>query len=159
MSFSTFNKSLLLIILFISSFCAEAFPRGCEVRGFNYSQNFLELNEAASQSFYLIQNRSDVKIELERNETSNAFMNPPLHVAMDPMNWSAFASDEKVIFKCYQHITEGTSPVDCREVLDVCQYPRARFALSNMGNYWIASNQTQQNIINDAIKKGIYLKW
>jgi hypothetical protein len=97
---------------------------------------------------------------LERHETGDAFMSPPLQATLDPMNWGAFASDVKnVNFKCYKHIGENTSQVDCRDVLEVCQYPRVRFALSNMGNYWISSNKSQYAVIQDSVAKGIYLKW
>jgi hypothetical protein len=130
------------------------------VSGFGYNQSNLILNETGEQSYYLIQNRSDAKIELERHDTADAFMSPPLQASLESMNWAAFASDVKnVNFKCYKHVEENTSLVDCREVLEVCQYPRVRFALSNMGNYWISINKPQQDVIQESVAKGIYLKW
>ncbi len=160
MSFPWFTHSFLLSLILLNPLAANTFPRGCEVLGFNYEQNFLVLNESGRQTFYLIQNRGDATIELERPAKNSAFMTPPLHVTLDPMNWSAFASDEKnAFFKCYKRVGEKASLIDCRDVLDVCQYPRVRFALSNMGNYWISSNKPQQSIIRDAINSGIYLKW
>lgn len=158
--FKQISKSLILSSLLISSAQAATFPRGCEVTGFGYSQNNLILNEKGDQSFYLIQNRSDAKIELERHETGDAFMSPPLQASLDPANWAAFASDVKNLnFKCYKHQDENTAIIDCRDVLDVCQYPRVKFALSNMGNYWISANKAQNAVIQDAVTKGIYLKW
>lgn len=161
-----FLTNQLSKILFVSLcttqvvYANTSFPRGCEVTGFAYQQNFLVLNESGDQSYYLIQNRTDAKIELERHETSEAFMTPPLQATLDPMNWAAFASDVKNLnFKCYKHQEENTSMVNCSEVLDVCQYPRVRFALSNMGNYWISENKTQDEVIKDSVAKGIYLKW
>lgn len=156
-----FNTIIMLSALFISSVHAQSsFPRGCEVSGFGYNSNFLILNESGEQSYYLIQNRSEAKIELERHETDDVFMSPPLQATIEPMNWAAFASDVKNLnFKCYKHVDEDTSVVDCRDVLEVCQYPRVRFALSNMGNYWISSNKSQSAVIQDSVAKGIYLKW
>lgn len=156
-----FNTIIMLSALFISSVHAQSsFPRGCEVSGFGYNSNFLILNETGEQSYYLIQNRSEAKIELERHETDDVFMSPPLQATIEPMNWAAFASDVKNLnFKCYKHVDEDTSVVDCRDVLEVCQYPRVRFALSNMGNYWISSNKSQSDVIQDSVAKGIYLKW
>lgn len=161
MSLKYLTKSLSLSLLLISTVqAASIFPRGCEVTGFGYEQNFLILNETGNQSYYLLQNRSDTKIELERHETGDAFMSPPLQATIESGNWAAFASDVKnVNFKCYKHIEENTSIVDCREVLEVCQYPRVRFALSNMGNYWISTNKSQNGVIKDSVAKGIYLKW
>lgn len=155
------NKSILITALLINTAHAtSSFPRGCEVTGFAYSNYNLILNDSGAQSYYLIQNRSDTKIELQRHEAEDTFMSPPLQASLDPMNWAAFASDVKnVNFTCYKHIEENTTAVDCREVLDVCQYPRARFALSNMGNYWISINKLQNAVIQDSVDKGIYLKW
>lgn len=151
---------MLSLVLASTVNANSSFPRGCEVSGFAYDQNFLVLNERGDQSYYLIQNRSDTKIELERHDTDDAFMSPPLQASLDPMNWGAFASDVKnVNFKCYKHAGENTAQVDCRDVLEVCQYPRVRFALSNMGNYWISVNKAQNGVIQDSVAKGIYLKW
>ena len=155
------NTILLSAILIGSAQSANSFPRGCEVTGFGYNQNYLILNETGKQAYYLIQNRSDTKIELEHQTLDDSFMNPPLHANFDPMSWGAFASDVKDLnFKCYKRNDEdNTTIVDCRDVLEVCQYPRVRFALSNMGNYWISFNQSQNAIIQESVAKGIYLKW
>jgi hypothetical protein len=159
--FAHINKSILFSAILINSVqAAGSFPRGCEVTGFGYNQNYLILNDTGDQSYYLIQNHSNAKIELERINTEEAFMSPPLHALLDPMNWGAFASDVKNLnFKCYQRNDENASPIDCREVLEVCQYPRVKFALSNMGNYWVSFNKPQGEIIQDSVTKGIYLKW
>lgn len=160
-----FNTFLLLALFVNSAFAAPAravstFPRGCEVSGFGYNNNNLILNENGEQAYYLIQNRSDAQIELERHDTGEAFMTPPLQATLDSMNWAAFASDVKNLnFKCYKHVDENTSVVNCQDVLEICQYPRVRFALSNMGNYWISANKSQNGVIQDSVDKGIYLKW
>lgn len=154
------NVSLVVVNFSIASVYAATFPKGCEVTGFAYTNNNLVLNEKGDQTYYLVQNRSGSQVELERHETGDVFMSPPLHAVLDPMNWGAFASDVRNInFKCYKHLDENTSLIDCRDVLDVCQYPRVKFALSNMGNYWIASNKSQNEVIQESVAKGIYLKW
>jgi len=154
-------KTILLSVLLINNIdAASAFPRGCEVSGFAYDQRFLVLNENGDQSYYLIQNKSDAKIELERHEKGDVFMRPPLQATLESHNWAAFASDVKNLnFKCYKYGEENSTPIDCRDVLEVCQYPRVKFALSNMGNYWISSNKPQNQVIQDSVAKGIYLKW
>ncbi|QRN03953.1 enhanced entry protein EnhB [Legionella sp. MW5194] len=139
---------------------AEAFPHGCEVSGFGYSNYHLIVNETGDQAFYLIQNRSDRTIELQRIETREVFMSPPLTAKLEPANWAAFASDiREMHFQCFYTENENTAKVNCRDVLDVCQYPRVKFALSNMGNYWVSTNKSQRQVINDAAAKGIYLRW
>lgn len=155
------SRSILFSALLASATqAASTFPRGCEVTGFGYNQDNLILNETGDQSYYLIQNHSDTALELERVTTEEAFMSPPLHAALDASNWGAFASDIKnLTFKCYKRVAENTVPVSCRDVLEICQYPRVKFALSNMGNYWISFNKPQDSIIKDSVAKGIYLKW
>lgn len=136
------------------------FPRGCEVTGFGYNGTNLVVNESGNQSYYLVQNRSTQNIELQRFETREVFMSPSLTAKLQPSNWAALASDVGSLnFQCFSVEDENSVKVDCREVLDVCQYPRARFALSNMGNYWVSINKSQQQIISDSVAKGIYLKW
>lgn len=140
----------------------KLFPNGCEVRGFGFSQNYLVLNDNGAQSFYLIQNHGNKTIELERHETHEVFMSPSLRIKMDSFNWSAFASDvENQYFQCMLPQEEGqpSLQVDCRDYIDVCQYPRVKFALSNMGNYWVSINKTQTEAINESVNKGIYLHW
>jgi hypothetical protein len=157
-----FSKTVLFSAILLSGIqSAHAFPRGCEVSGFGYNQNYLLLNDTGKQSYYLVQNRSDTKIELEHQSADDSFMNPPLHATFEPSSWGAFASDiQNLDFKCYRRLDEeNTTLIDCRDVLDICQYPRVRFALSNMGNYWISFNKSQNEVIQESVAKGIYLKW
>lgn len=150
----------LLAALFTTIAASGSFPHGCEVTGFAFSENFLILNDHGEQAFYLLQNRSNKAIELELYETKEAFMSPKLHSKVEPLNWSAFASDiQNLHFKCFTQDGENTAMINCSEVLDVCQYPRVKFALSNMGNYWVSTNKAQGQVIKDAVAKGILLRW
>ena len=153
-------SALTLNALLITVTVASSFPHGCEVSGFGYSENNLILNDRNDQTFYLIQNRSNKAIELEHIETRDIFMSPKLHSKLDPLQWSAFASDvENVHFKCFTQEGDNITIVNCGEVLEVCQYPRVKFALSNMGNYWVSTNKDQGQVIKDAVTKGILLRW
>lgn len=149
-----------LLSLAITSAFANNFPRGCEVTGFGFNQNYLVLNPSGQQAFYLIQNKTNRPIYMERHETRDVFMSPKLEVNLLATYWAAFASDEtNMNFQCFTKDNETLSPVLCNDVIDVCQYPRARFALSNMGNYWVSTNKPQNLVIKEAVAKGIYLKW
>lgn len=158
-----FKKNIQMLFIFLSlfsSFQLMAYPRGCEVKGFSFDFHYLILNPEGDQTFYLLQNVSPAQIELRRHETRNVFMSPVLLAHIDAGRWAAFASDEKNMqFKCYSNENGESIQVDCRDVLDICQYPRVKFALSNMGNYWVATNKSQSRIIKDAISKGILLRW
>lgn len=162
----SFHKTVLSILamtvfyLNISVASNTAFPHGCEVTGFGFNLGHLVLNENGTQAFYLLQNRSDTVIELQRYETREAFMSPPLTAKLDSSHWAAFASDvENQNFECFNKDQDNMVKIDCRDVLEVCKYPRVKFALSNMGNYWVSVNKPQAEVINEAAGKGILLRW
>ena len=149
-----------LLSIYINQLFATTFPRGCEVTGFGYQNNYLVINPDGQQAYFLIQNRSNQTIQLQRYETRDVFMSPKLETNLASTYWAAFASDEpNMYFKCLINTESKTSLVSCSEVLEVCRYPRARFALSNMGNYWVSTNKPQNLVIKESIAKGIYLKW
>lgn len=139
---------------------AGIFPHGCEANGFTFTDNYLILNDDSKQTVYFLHNLSSNTIQLERHETRDIFMSPKLQSFVAPKNWSAFASDEKnLYFLCHKKNEEVLELVNCKEVLEVCRYPRAKFALSNMGNYWVSTNKSLESVIKEAVAKGIYLKW
>lgn len=149
-----------LLSILTSNLYASSFPRGCEVNGFNYTGRYIVLNPEGRQTFFLIQNHTNTPIQLERHETRDVFMSPKMETNLAPEAWAAFASDEQNLhFQCSKKEENNAVPVACTEVLEVCQYPRARFALSNMGNYWVSTNKSQNLVIKEAVAKGIYLKW
>jgi hypothetical protein len=165
--FKRLVSSLVLCLLYPLNIHAEILPSrcevtgcGCEITGFGYNNLYLVLNKTGKQAFYLIHNKSKRPIELERLKNPEAFMSPPLRAKISPNKWAAFASDvESLPFQCSFIMQETTQQTDCFQVLDVCQYPRAKFALSNMGNYWVSTDQTKVQVIKDAAAKGIYLHW
>lgn len=162
MSFIKAIISILMITVFFNSMAStpNPFPHGCEVKGFDYKENNLIINQTGDQSFYLVQNRSNQPIELQRFEAQEVFMSPPLKAKLEPSNWAAFASDvANFNFQCFINENDANKQVNCSEVLDVCQYPRVKFALSNMGNYWVSINKPQSQVINESASKGIYLRW
>lgn len=149
----------LMSLLWSSLLFATPFPHGCEVTGFGFLQSDLILNETGAQTLYLIQNHAHEPVFLERVEDAEHFMNPKLEVKLDASNWSSFASDIQYLhFRCLSSSEEKTV-VNCAEILDVCQYPRVKFALSNMGNYWISTNKGLDQVIQETTHKGILLRW
>jgi hypothetical protein len=161
MSRLNFLKYLPLSVLISTPMIhAAEFPRGCTASGYAFIDEYLVVNDQGNQTLFMMQNRVDKMVELQKYETKDVFMSPPLKGKMSPLLWGAFASDEKnTYFKCIIREGDQTAGVKCSEVLEVCQYPRVKFALSNMGNYWVSYNKPQAEIINDAIAKGIYLRW
>ena len=152
--------TVVLNLLAFHALAAGLFPRGCEVRGFGFQQSFVTFNDTGLQTLFLIQNRSMTSIELERINSERSFMSPKLQSKLNPGQWAALASDvNNTHFRCISRREEDVIPLDCREVLQICQYPRVKFALSNMGSYWVSTNKSLQQVVNEASAKGIYLKW
>ena len=151
--------SFVLLFLVTLATRAEAFPRGCEASGFGYRDNYVVLNPAGNQTLFLIRNRANQSIQLERHETRDIFMSPKLQSNIAASNWAAFASDEQNLYFQCQYKDDNNTLVKCSDVLEICQYPRAKFALSNMGNYWVSTNKTQDAVVKESVAKGIYLKW
>ena len=157
-SFRTLLYGLSAILLLPKA--ALALPQVCENTGFGFDDPYVIFNDSGNQTFFLIQNHSDMNIELQRVETEDTFMSPKLQSKLKPNRWSAFASDtSNVHFECLTNLDAKRMRLNCREALTICQYPRVKFALSNMGSYWVSTNKPQKQVIRDSIKKGILLRW
>ena len=153
-----FFCSLVFAMMSFSGQAASAFPRGCEVSGFGYMGSHLVFSNQGKQAFYLLQNVGSKAIELQRLANHEVFMSPSLSAKLSPHRWAALAADvDNLHFVCTY--VDTNESVNCRDVIDVCQYPRVKFALSNMGNYWVSINKDQRQVINDSSAKGIYLRW
>lgn len=154
-------KLLCFVVSAMVTTLAVAFPRGCEVSGFGFDGPYVVFNDAEKQSFFLIQNHSNINIELQRLNTHEAFMSPKLQSKLNVNKWSAIATDiSDLYFECFKHSSDGEPQrISCRDVLTICQYPRVKFALSNMGSYWVSTNKPQEQVIQESIKKGILLRW
>ena len=100
-------------------------------------------------------------VEIEHIENrANQFMSPKLKSILRSDHWSAFASDiSSYAFQCFLSEGEQRRQVACEDFLDICQYPRVKFALSNRGTYWVSTNKSSKNVIQEAVTKGIYLRW
>ncbi len=157
-----FNQLLPLALLITASNASFSFPRGCEVSGFAFNQGHLVLNDSDKQTLFMLQNKGNSTIQLEHVETrQDIFMSPKLESKINPNQWSAFSSDmSNFYFKCTMtEADQSTHQVNCENYISVCQYPRAQYPLSNKGSYWISTNKDQNQVIQETVKKGIYLKW
>lgn len=152
---------LLLVLLFpFNSAYSLRLPEGCKNVGYQFNDPYVILNPDGIQTFYLIENTSNSTIELQKRVNENMFMSPPLTAILDKGRWAAFSSDiQNTYFQCFVHDEYDINRVNCRDVVQICQYPRVKFALSNMGNYWASVNKSQRRVIRESIKKGILLRW
>jgi len=154
------SKKIVLLLSFTTT--VFAFPKGCEVSGFAFQNQQLVLNDNGNQTLFMLQNNSNINISLEHEELRpDVFMSPKLESKLNASQWSAFSSDiSNFNLKC--SIVDGNGVklnVNCADYVTVCQYPRAQFPLSNKGTYWISTNKELAQVVQESVKKGIYLKW
>jgi len=163
---------LVLLLVFMgiivtnTSFAAKKekrkYPRGCENLGLTYKDDLLIIspnNESYKQGVILIHNTSSRNLEIE-------YFNPkhPKHGkwknSIKAKRWSSFAADKLMHFRCKKVTKKGSDAVACSEVLDGCQYPRAKIPLHMNGTYLITNDTYSRNsVVRKTIRSGILLRW
>jgi len=143
---------------------ARKWPRGCKTVGYQFQAGQLILDpqvEDSDQTVYLIGNRSRGRLLVKFKEQEYALIHPNWQTEINYNRFSAFATDEKNIHFTCQKIHRGKvgDKVDCGETLKICQYPRAKFAEHNLGNYWITHNQSLNQAVRAIIRRGVLLRW
>lgn len=157
---------VMVIILPIAYAKAVTFPRGCEATGYEFNAQQLVLNASKDpslpqQTLFLIRNKTTSRLHLKYEEQQDVIISPDWETELNRNHWAAFATDKNGLhFNCtLLDRKTGRTPVDCATQVDVCQYPRAKFALSNRGDYWVATNESLHRVVRAAINKGILLRW
>lgn len=142
----------------------KQFPNGCKPVGFSYENGKLNLTPVSSsenvQTIFLFHNRSPQSIKFVSEKLPGQDFVPQYIHAMAPEQWSAFSISSKHLqFTCSSNDGEASSPISCEGSLDICQYPRAKFADHNSGTYWLKSASTMQEMIQVIVDDGILLRW
>ena len=153
--------------LFVSESSAKPtakFPHGCKEVGYVFENSRVILRPMvidSKQTLYFFYNKSYYEIYLKYQKPSHLTFSADHKTYIDGDRWTALAMDESEMqFTC--SLVNGTRPmgqIDCARVLEVCQYPRAKFADSNMGIYWVIENSGLWRTIRKAIEVGILLRW
>lgn len=159
---------VLISFLFFSPLilAATTFPRGCEAVGFQYINNEIKLQPVKNeknevQTLYLLHNQAKFIIEVQNKVDKELIVAPIWKVSLRQKRWAAFAIDKKsILFNCKKPERNGTvAAINCQDVLAICQYPRAKFSLSNLGTYWVTNNRSKNEVVRRASGKGILLRW
>ena len=123
-----YKQFIQFTLLASASIAAMAFPKGCEVSGFAFQDNYLVLNDNGNQTLFMIQNTGTGNLLLEHIETrADVFMSPKLESKLNTNQYSTLSSDiSNVHVKCSIVDEPGNAThVNCSSYLSVCQYPRA----------------------------------
>jgi len=159
-------SSILLSLVLTPIYAKQPrrFPHGCRALGSKFHHDLLVLENAAEehpQTLYLVHNLSSGPITLKRKRLDSRDLAPIYKNTIKYDQWGAFATDKPMMyFACFSgDAKEYSYQINCRDVLEICQYTRAKFGEGNMGNYWSVKSNGQRAAMRDAIKQGILLRW
>lgn len=138
----------------------QPFFLGCHPVGYTFTQNGVVVNplivEEQKQTLYLFHNRATTDIKIKADLLTDPNLIPALTIDLSGDNWATFATHKTGLsFACYNLKGEQVS---CKDVLEICQYPRAKFSGGNNGTYWLAVNQSKFAARDEAVRKGVLLR-
>lgn len=142
----------------------KGFPSGCYPVGHTFIDGRLVLTplkvEDYDQTVFFMHNVSNDNLKIKFHHTKGTELYPKWETKVSYNQWAAFATDKHGLqFSCSgENYSDYSDSVNCQTALKVCQYPRAKFAEHNNGNYWVTSNKAKYTARNDAIRKGILLR-
>ena len=151
----------LFICIFNNGFAKTVkFPKGCESIGYEFNNkevNFLTYQE---QALYFIYNPGQKIIKLSSGKSESNIIDLGWCINLKPKRWAAIAiNSEDLKMHCELESISTSQLQRCSNAIEICQYPRAKFTLSNQGTYWIAKNDHLKKAMSKAIKRGILLSW
>ena len=142
----------------------KRFPNGCKPVGFEYQDGMLVLMPVSEtdqiQTVYLIHNMSHDTVNFISKKMPNQVFAPKYKHSIRPASWSSFSTNEhKIQFICKQGGYSYGQQINCADVLEICQYPRAKFAPHNGGTYWIKKSESRRQAVRSVIRNGVLLRW
>lgn len=157
----------LTLLLCPITYANTKFPRGCEAVGYEFKdmnavlQPKQQEGEDSLQTLYMLRNASRNTLIVRNHVNKEAIVAPVWEATIYHNRWAAFATNKPLTkFQCQtQSRAQQKTIIDCKDVIEICQYPRAKFSISNFGTYWVTSNQSQSGAIRQAVQKGILLRW
>lgn len=148
------------------------FPPGCVAVRNVFKYYALSLRQGASgelQSLYFIHNKTLDSVKLYQMRSGEERYIMYLNNEIKPNQWGVFATDEKLVrFICTVPNNKKSKSkygekygeiVDCKKLLEVCQYPNVQFATNNGGNYWSVESNSRDGARAEVIQQGILLRW
>jgi hypothetical protein len=159
----SFVFSAFVITIAITSYAAK-FPRGCQAVGYEFHNGELILTPVRGepgplQTLYFMHNKSFSRVQLTAKKMLGQTFSPAYPNVIDPDQWGAFAIDqEQLDFVCSNEYRRGRLE-DCERLLEICQYPRAKFAEHNMGTYWVSNSETLTDSVEQVTTDfGVWLR-
>lgn len=139
------------------------FPIGCVHSGYKFDLYNIILTPSTKeypQTIYFIRNKSNQEIYML--QAHNGHDSYVIHVdgSIRPLRWSVLAVSEpklKYICASYDKRKQEHRVLNCKNVLELCEFPRARFGTNHRGTYWLTLNQSRTGAVRVARYHGVLL--
>lgn len=143
----------------------QRFPSGCYQQGFDFKYQVLQLHPPKAgneQSMYFIHNLSmSSPVSLYQMRTGDEPFIMHINNEIAPNQWGVFASDEAIdrfICTVPERGSQYGKIVDCKTILDVCEYTNVKFSSINAGNYWVVESSGMRSAQRSVINQGSLLR-
>lgn len=138
------------------------YPIGCTQMGYTfdlYNVIFTPTAKFHPQTLYFVHNISNRPVTMLQTRTGTEQFVIYNNTTIAPNRWSALAMDEKSSkYICSDSKGNETRvPIQCKKVLDICEFASSRFGTNHRGNYWLPYNNTMGGAKRQAERHGILL--
>lgn len=139
------------------------FPIGCKQLGYKfdfYNVIFTPSNKVYPQTVYFIKNISNRTIRMLHVHNGDEPYIVHVDGTIAPNRWSVLAvSEPKIKYVCtnYNKRKNDHRVINCKNILDICEFPRARFGTNHRGTYWLAVNQSRRSAVRATRYHGVLL--
>lgn len=144
---------------------SKRFLSGCYIEGYHFKHRVLHLepkSKGHAASIYFMHNLSmNTSVNLYQMKTGNESYIMNLNNKINPNQWGVFATDKTLDrFICTIPSSKYTygEVVDCKKVLDVCEFTNAKFGTNNRGNYWVIRSSHKSGAKWGSIRQGTLLR-
>ncbi len=138
------------------------YPHGCRELGYEFESSLLILKPVSEsediQTVYLVHNKAPHPVHFIAKRDPKDYTAPPFENVIRGGQWGAFAMNQAAVeFIC--STPDQAQTINCGDVLELCQYTRAKFGTAINGTYWIMPSSSQKEAVRRTIHDGVLLRW
>lgn len=159
--------AVVIALFCVNSFAVEKkklrYPLGCKPVGYSFQYFNVMFKPTAKyhpQTLYFVKNISNRDINMMQARKGDEDYVVYMRNTIKPNRWSALALDEKnAKFICTNKNKKQKTHavVNCRKVLDICEFTQVRFGTNHRGNYWVTHNKSMRGAYNATKWHGVLL--
>ncbi|OGO94060.1 MAG: hypothetical protein A3F41_04725 [Coxiella sp. RIFCSPHIGHO2_12_FULL_44_14] len=139
------------------------YPYDCTPEGFQFSNFTVQLHPVAKyhpQTIYFFHNISDKTIHILQTNMGNDPYIMNMRTTMKPKMWSVLATDEKnvsLICTMPNEKLPHDQVINCKDLLEICEFTHTKFGDNHRGNYWVVENNTMMGAKSATRHHGVLL--